>query len=179
MRTRGFTLVELLIGLAILAILMLLALPTFRDFMGNTRIRNTADSLANGIRQAQVEAIKRNRNVTFEVDAVNGWTIRDPDPVLGGMVEAEPFGDTSGQVLVDPNPPGTFKLTYTALGQYVTPTNPDDGTNVMTSIRVTAPAMAAPHDLRVVADPAWGVGVRVCDKRFGAADPVGCPVGVP
>ena len=181
MKTRGFTLVELLIGMVILAILMLFALPTFRDFMGNTRIRNTADSIANGIRLTQVEAIKRNRIVTFVIDPAVGWSIvdPDPDPALGGPVTDEPFSDTSGQVVVAPNPAGTVKLTYSPLGQFLTPINPDDLSPVMTSVRVTSSAMAAPHDLRVVADPAFGVGIRVCDKRFATTDPSGCPAGVP
>ena len=95
MRARGFTLIELLIGMAILSILMLLALPTFQTFMANTRIRNTADSLANGIRLAQVEAIRRNRLVELIVDPAVGWTVNDPDlnPAIGGPVHSEPFSE--------------------------------------------------------------------------------------
>ena len=100
---RGFTLVELLIGMVIMAILMLFALPTYQEFMGNTRIRNTADSLAHGVRLAQVEAIKLNQNVTFEVDPAIGWMIRD---LAAADLHAEPFSDTSGQILVDPRPAG-------------------------------------------------------------------------
>ena len=93
---------------SILVILMLFALPTYRDFMGNTRIRNTADSLAHGVRLAQVEAIKLNQNVTFEVDPAVGWTIRD---LAATDLHVEPFSDTSGQILVDPRPAGAIKLT--------------------------------------------------------------------
>lgn len=173
---RGFTLVELLIGMVIMAILMLFALPTYRDFMGNTRIRNTADSLAHGVRLAQVEAIKLNQNVTFEVDPAVGWTIRD---LAATDLHVEPFSDTSGQILVDPRPAGAIKLTYSPLGQFIAPTNPDDGTPVITSIRVTHTTMATPNDLRVTTDPAWG-STRVCEPRFTfPADPAGCPVGLP
>ena len=176
MRNQGFTLVELLIGMVIAAILMLFALPTYQEFMGNTRIRNTADSLAHGVRLAQVEAIKRNENVTFEVNPAAGWTIRD---LAANPVHREPFSDTSGMILVDPRPAGALKLTYNALGQFVTPTNPDDGTPVMTSIRVTHTTMATPNHLRVTTDPAWG-STRVCEPRFTfPADPAGCPVGLP
>ena len=178
MRSRGFTLVELLIGIVILAVLMLFALPTFRDFMGNARIRNTADSIANGIRQTQVEAIKRNRNVVFIIDPAVGWRIVDLDAVLGGPVHDEPFSEASGQLVVAPNPAGSVKLTYSPLGQFLSP-NPDDGSAVLASVRVTSSTLAAPHDLRVVADPAFGVGVRVCDKRFATTDAAGCPAGVP
>jgi type IV fimbrial biogenesis protein FimT len=176
---RGFTLVELLIGVVIIAILMLMALPSYTQFMGNSRIRNTADSLANGMRLAQVEAVRRNRAVEFIVNPAVGWRIFDPDPTLGGAVADEPFSDTSGQIVVAPNPAGTTKLTYSGLGQYQSPTNPSDATPVMTSVRVTHATLAAPQDLRVTADPAWGVGVRVCDKKLSTTDPAGCPAGLP
>jgi type IV fimbrial biogenesis protein FimT len=174
---RGFTLVELMIGLAMIAILMLLALPSYNEFMGNSRIRNTADSLVNGLRQAQVEAVRRNRSIEFILDPANGWRLFDPTD--NATLHTEPFSDANGQIVVDPNPPGTTKLTYTGLGQYVPGANPSDATPVMTSIRITHASLASPHDLRVTADPAWGAGVRVCDKRFATTDPVGCPAGVP
>jgi type IV fimbrial biogenesis protein FimT len=177
MRDRGFTLVELMIGMVILAILLLLALPSYREFMGNTRIRNVADSLAQGVRLAQVEAIKRNENVTFEIDGspATGWTIRD---AAATAVHTELFSDAAGQIVVDPRPAGAVKLTYTGIGQYVPGNNPDDGTDAITSIRVTS-TLPSPHDLRVATDPSLGVGVRVCDKRFAPGDPIGCPAGLP
>jgi type IV fimbrial biogenesis protein FimT len=177
MRYRGFTLTELMIGLVLIAVLMTLALPTYTQFMGNTRIRNTTDSLAGGMRQAQVEAVRRNRNIEFIVTPGTGWRIRDPSD--NSILQNEPFAESAGQILVDPNPPGAVKITWSSLGQFLTPTNPDDGTPVFQSIRVTNTAIASPHDLRVTADPALGVGVRVCDKRFAATDPSGCPAGVP
>jgi type IV fimbrial biogenesis protein FimT len=177
MHNRGFTLVELLIGIVILSILLLLALPSYREFMTNTRIRNIADSLAQGVRLAQVEAIKRNENVTFEIDGspATGWTIRD---AAATAVHTEVFSDAAGQIVVDPRPAGADKLTYSGIGQYIPNNNPDDGSAVITSIRVTS-TLASPHDLRVATDPALGVGVRVCDKRFAPTDPIGCPAGLP
>jgi len=173
MRRNGFTIVELLIGMVIMAILMLFALPTYQEFMGNTRIRNTADSLAHGVRLAQVEAIKRNENVTFEVAPAVGWRIRD---LAAADLHVEPFSDTSGLILVDPRPAGALKLTYDPLGRFVPN---DDATPVMTSIRVTHTTMSTPNDLRVTTDPAWG-STRVCEPRFTfPADPAGCPVGLP
>jgi type IV fimbrial biogenesis protein FimT len=182
MRTRGFTLVELMIGLAIFAILMLMAMPTMVEFMGNSRIRNTADSIAQGLKQAQVEALRRNRDVEFIVNPAAGWRINDPDPGLGGVVHDEPFTHTS-TVSVDLNPPGTTTIVYSALGLYRPSTDPaaPPAPGPVQWIDVTSPTMSSPHPLRVVADPALGVGVRVCDPQFSSAsaDPVKASIGCP
>jgi type IV fimbrial biogenesis protein FimT len=181
MPARGFTLVELLIGVAIIAILMLVALPSYREFMANGRIRSVAGSIADGIKLAQVEAIRRNTNVTFTVDPAVGWEVRflESDGVTLTLVQSEPFGEAAGQVVVDPNPPAAVKLTWSGIGQYIPTTNPDDGSDALTSVSITSSAVASAHDLRVVADPAFGRGVQVCDKRFATTDPIGCPAGVP
>lgn len=182
MRPRGFTLVELLVGLAIFAFLLMIATPTMIQFMGNSRIRNTADSLAAGLRQAQVEALKRNRDVQFIVNPAVGWRINDPDPVLGGPVQDEPFS-TGATVTVTAVPPGTTTVVYSGLGQY----RPDGTAGAppapgpVQRLRVTSSTMTSPHDLEVIVDPALGVGVRVCDPQFSnaAADPVKAAIGCP
>lgn len=180
MRARGFTLVELMMGIVILAILLVIAAPTMQQFMGNTRIRNTAESLAAGLRQAQVEAIKRNRDIEFIVEA-DGWRINDPDPDVGGPVQAEPYA-TAGMVTVDANPPGTTRVVYSGIGQYrpvATPgAPPPPGPVQWINLTGTTPD---PHPLRVVIDPALGLGIRVCDPQFSSASAdtvkssIGCP----
>jgi type IV fimbrial biogenesis protein FimT len=182
MRPRGFTLIELMIGLAIFAILLFLAAPTMVQFMGNTRIRNIADSIAQGAKQAQVEAIKRNRDVEFTIDPATGWQIRDPDVALGGVVHTEPF-TTGATVTVNPVPPGTLTVVYSALGQYRADGTPGapPAPGPMQRIRVTSDTISNPHPLEVVVDPALGVGVRVCDPQFSsvAVDPTKSSIGCP
>jgi prepilin-type N-terminal cleavage/methylation domain-containing protein len=176
MRARGFTMVELLIAMAIAAILLMLVMPTYAEFMRNTRIRNTADSLAGGIRLAQAEAIRRNQNVELIVDPANGWSIRDP--ITPSILHNEPFSDTGGQIIVDPSVPPAVKLTYSPLGQLILPTNPDDGSTTMTSIAVRH-AVAPSRELTVITD-VFGAGVRVCDNDDPTVNAsLRCPPGVP
>jgi type IV fimbrial biogenesis protein FimT len=61
----GFTLIELMIALAIGAILLMLGLPSFNEFLRNSEIRSTTESLVNGLRVARTEAVRRNQLVTF------------------------------------------------------------------------------------------------------------------
>ena len=56
----GFTLIELMVALAILALLLLLGVPSFTTFMRNSEIRSTAESIINGLRAASTEAANRN-----------------------------------------------------------------------------------------------------------------------
>lgn len=65
MKTKGFSLVELIVVLAIIAILMGLAAPSFDTWITNSKIRATAESLQNGLRKAQQMAATRNGSVQF------------------------------------------------------------------------------------------------------------------
>lgn len=64
-RTKGVTLIELLVGLAIAAILMLLGLPSFQQWAANSRVRGAAEGMLAGLQSARVEAVKRNLTVEF------------------------------------------------------------------------------------------------------------------
>lgn len=71
--TRGFTLVEMLITLAILAILLAAATPSFTAFFDKARLRGAADDLATLYSKARTDAVKRGRDVTVAMAA--GWCI--------------------------------------------------------------------------------------------------------
>ncbi|GMR08138.1 MAG: type IVa pilus pseudopilin TppE [Gammaproteobacteria bacterium] len=60
---RGFTLVELLITVAILAIVLTIGVPSFRDFIQNNRLRGITNNLVLDINFARSEAVKRGTQV--------------------------------------------------------------------------------------------------------------------
>jgi prepilin-type N-terminal cleavage/methylation domain-containing protein len=62
-RRAGYTLVELLVGLAVGALLMAIAVPEMREWRRRGEVRASADQLANVLRVARSEAIARNRTV--------------------------------------------------------------------------------------------------------------------
>ena len=63
---RGFSLIELMVGVAILAVLLALAAPSFAEWMLNTRVRSTAESLQTGLQMARAEAVRRNAIGRFQ-----------------------------------------------------------------------------------------------------------------
>ncbi|WP_298431538.1 GspH/FimT family pseudopilin [Ottowia sp.] len=58
-RLGGFTLIELLVTISIAAILMLVAVPSFRDFQRNAELTSTINSLMAAVNAARGEAMKR------------------------------------------------------------------------------------------------------------------------
>jgi len=61
----GFTLVELLVAIAVLAILLALAAPNFNDATLSARLNGFANSLVASAQVARSEAIKRNSDITL------------------------------------------------------------------------------------------------------------------
>lgn len=62
---RGFTLVELMVTITLLALLLGLAAPSFGTWTRNAQVRSVSDALQSGLRLAQAEAVRRNRQVVF------------------------------------------------------------------------------------------------------------------
>ena len=77
MKTKGFTLIEMAIGLVVLSILGISAVGMMNSYILNARISSTADELRDGIFLAKAEAIKRNTAVDFRVTNT-GWQIWMP-----------------------------------------------------------------------------------------------------
>ncbi|MGB7195057.1 MAG: GspH/FimT family pseudopilin [Collimonas pratensis] len=67
--TRGFSLIELMVTIAVAAILMTVALPSFTNWIQNVKVRSTAEALQNGMRLAKTEAVRRSRLVDFRITA--------------------------------------------------------------------------------------------------------------
>lgn len=92
---RGFTLVELMVTLAVAAILATLAVPAMQNFIAARTVQAQADELASALRLARSEALKRGVEVSVcaakATDAsacagssawINGWVVfadRDHD----------------------------------------------------------------------------------------------------
>jgi type IV fimbrial biogenesis protein FimT len=62
---RGFSMIEAMITVAIMGILLAAAMPSMGDWIRNMRVRNTAESILNGLQQARNAAVARNKPATL------------------------------------------------------------------------------------------------------------------
>ncbi|MBD8496287.1 GspH/FimT family pseudopilin [Pseudomonas syringae] len=119
MKQRGFTLVELLVGLAVVAILTQAAVPQLSQMFQAQQRLAAARELASGIRSARVAAITRNQAVSIQAvddDWSQGWRILTehnadiPDEAL--LIERR----LSGQVRIVGNSKVAQRLRFGGLG---------------------------------------------------------------
>ncbi|MBN8772197.1 MAG: GspH/FimT family pseudopilin, partial [Thiobacillus sp.] len=62
-KKRGFTLIELVVTLAVAGILLGIAIPNFQLFVMNNRMASQANDLITALNMARSEAVKRAANV--------------------------------------------------------------------------------------------------------------------
>lgn len=82
-KAAGFTLIELMVTIAIAAILGTLALPSFRDYVRTQRLKSASFDLVAALTLTRSEALKRNSAVVMTQASggwQNGWTITWTDP---------------------------------------------------------------------------------------------------
>lgn len=73
-RAQGFTLIELVTAITMMAILAGLALPSFREFVANQRLRSASFDLMAALTLARSEAVTRNVNVSLaKATAGTAW----------------------------------------------------------------------------------------------------------
>ena len=106
---RGFTLVELMITLALLAIVATIAVPNFVQFIRNNQVQAKADELKTFLQYARGQAVMTRK--VYEVDTTTAaWEVKPK----GGAVERKlEFNAAQAQPATNPS---SLTLTFTANG---------------------------------------------------------------
>lgn len=102
--------VELMVTLAVLAIVLSLAVPSFNTLIQNNRMTTRANDVVTALNLARSEAIKRGANATVTATGGNwnsGWT------VAAGGTDLRIFPAVTGTVTITGNAPA---ITYRGSG---------------------------------------------------------------
>jgi len=171
-------LIELMVGLAILALLLLLGMPTFTTFVRNSEIRSTAESLVNGLRAASTEATRQNAHVLFTLTTAgsSGWAINlvkdaanatDCSTLVQPPIQAYDTKEAGKSSTVAATPAGKLTVCFNGLGRIINQgVLPSDH---LQQIDVASIVAGEARPLRIIVDdPAPPVagkprGLRMCD----------------
>ena len=71
MTSSGFTLIELMVTIAVLAIIVGIAAPSISSQLANQRVKSTVSTLENALKEAKVESVIRRQPLTLTLDSSN------------------------------------------------------------------------------------------------------------
>ena len=193
----GFTLIELIVTITLLGILVALGLPSFTAWIRNSQVRSVAEALQNGLRTAQTEAVRRNRQVVMSFTDDANPLDKNPNTVVGGkkwvlqtvasafaadpevtLIASGSLADVASGVAI--SGPSTGAICFNSSGRLVDNTNP---TSSPSTAKCTATAATTFNITQTNADRplqvtvAVGGQVRMCDPHrpaLSSTSPDGC-----
>lgn len=183
-RQQGTSLIEVTIVMTIIALVLTFGIPSFMEWIQNTQIRATAESIQSGLQIARAEAVRRNARVEFQLsnnigsEGGTGWqivSVAAPQETIQAKADSE---GGSSRIIVTPTPNDATTITFEGTGR--TPLgaggNNADGTPFLSRIDIDSAGLdtSASRELRITID---GVGgqIRMCDPNVSTNnDPRKC-----
>lgn len=79
---RGFTLVELMVTIAVMGVIVSLAAPSFNRQLADQRVKDSASKIDNALKQAKTESFLRKNKISMTYNNTNNsLTLTDPHAV--------------------------------------------------------------------------------------------------
>ncbi len=122
MKYNGFTLVEIMITLAVLGVLIAVGVPQFSSSTANSRLTSAINTLSGDLAFARTEAIKRGVDVDVKSSnadwAIGGWTISHTN-LSGDTTKFRISPALTANATISTNP-ATTSVTFSANGRTTT-----------------------------------------------------------
>ena len=191
MQQRGVTLIEMMVGLIIVALLATVGAPSVANWIRGMKIRTTAESISSGLQLARTEALRRNAILRFQlVDKLDDeckpntagphWIVsRDDTTGKCGGETSETEGarivqahngnaEGGGETLISST---QTSFTFNGLGQL---TSASGSIDITGSGGVSDCVKAGQKTRCLRINITSGGGVRMCDPALSATDTQGC-----
>ena len=194
-RQFGFTLIELVVALAIFGILMAVGMPSFSAWTQNSQIRTAAGAIQSGLQLARAEAVRRNTLIRFQLTSTldsgcalsttdTNWVVSFDDPTglcnlsllddsasvataaVPRMIQTRPASEGSNRVVAVANQSAVI---FNGLGRLsaVAPAVAPSAFSVELQ-----PSAGSARNLKV--NVSIGGQIRLCDDNLSAGDPQKC-----
>lgn len=171
LKQEGFTLLEAMAVVAIVAILAAIGVPSLQNWIVTQQVRAKTESILNGMQIARAEAIKRNTRVNFTVSANTSWNVgcvtvvADADgdgiPECPGVIQSKSASEGGTVDSLTLIPLGATQATFNGVG---TLTANADGSASLTQIDISKSGYGYSAHLRVTLTS--GGQSRKCDPNI-------------
>ena len=86
-RSRGFTVVEMMVAVAVAGVLLTLAVPSFTGAIARARLEGAVNEFAIDLQYARTEAIRRRTSATVAIDGTGtAYVLSYVNPQTGAVV---------------------------------------------------------------------------------------------
>ncbi len=171
---RGFTLIELMIGLAIVAIVLAMGMPSYAVWIQNAKLRSAAEAIQSGLQLARSEAVSRNSPVKLAMGAGSSWIVGCVTVSANCPASIQSRATNDGSSSAITVSPAASAITFDNLGRMSSPV--PAGAAVFTQIDIGIDPAVLPANKARNLTVTIGIGgnVRLCDPHTTAPDPRAC-----